>query len=275
MRASRFMLWVSVTLFAAFGLLAVDSTQLLLGRERAGEAMFAPMERLISHGSDVVGNFAATVQEMGQLRTENRVLRAENARLKAENIAAQQIMAENVRLRGLVGFEHARPGHRYVPARVIGHGGDNLLPMLTIDVGSTSGVRRGMAVVAPAGLVGRIVAVGSSWSQVLPMNNPSSSVAAVVSGTAGPATGMVQVEPNRGIALTLVPSSAHLRPGDWVLTSGTGGGFPPNLPIGYVVSTRQQDVALFQTAVLRLAVNIDHVQDILVVTDFVPANVPA
>jgi cell shape-determining protein MreC len=82
------------------------------------------------------------------------------------------------------------------------------------------------------------------------------------------------METGRGLTLSLVPAAVRLQAGAWVLTSGTGGEFPPNVPVGVIISSRQQDVALFQTALVQPAVDVEHVQDALVITDFVPINAP-
>lgn len=267
-------MWAGAMLMAALGLLVLDATQRLEGREQAGDALFVPAQAIVASVADGVGGVASTVNEMGQLRQQNRQLVAENQQLRAQSLEAEQALLENAQLKALLGFEQQHKDHTYQPARVIGYGSNNLLPMLTLDQGATAGIKPGMSVVASGGLLGRVIRVGSHWSHVLPINNPSSSVAVAISGTSGPATGILQMETGQGMTLSLVPAAERLQPGAWVLTSGTGGAFPPNVPVGVIVSSRQQDVALFQTALVQPAVDVDHVQDALVITDFVPINAP-
>ena len=217
---------------------------------------------------------ASTVNEMGNIRQQNHQLVSENQRLQSQNLQAEQALLENAQLKALLGFKQQHNDHTYQPARVIGYGSNNLLPMVTLDQGATAGIKPGMTVVASGGLLGRVLRVGSHWSHVLPIGNPSSSVAVAISGTTGPATGILQMDTGHGLTLSLVPATERLQPGAWVLTSGTGGAFPPNVPVGVIASSSQQDVALFQTALVQPAVDAAHVQDALVITDFVPINVP-
>lgn len=274
-RTTRLVLWAGALFFGALGLLVLDATQRLQGREQAGDVLFVPAQTVVALFADGVTGVAGTVGEIGQLRQENRRLVAQNQDLQARNLQAEQALLENAQLKSLLGFQRQHATHTYQPARVIGYGSNNLLPMVTLDQGGASGIKPGMAVVASGGLLGRVLRVGPRWSHVLPITNPSSSVAVAISGTDGPATGILQTEPDQGLGLSLVPATARLQTGAWVLTSGTGGGFPPNIPVGVIISSRQQDVALFQTALVQPAVDVARVQDVLVMTDFVPINVPA
>jgi len=274
-RVHRFAMWVGLVLIASFGLLILDASQKLQRQQRSAAIVFMPLESLAAQVSDTVGNFATTLAEIGQLRAQNKALREENATLRAQNIEARQVTQENARLRSLLNFRQTHAEHQYLHAHVVGHGSSNLLPMLSIDAGVQAGVKVGMTVIAPGGLVGRVITSTARWANVLPVNNPRSAVAAVISGTAGPATGMLQAEPGKGVLLRFVASDQQLQPGEWVLTSGTGGGYPPNIPIGIIVSAQQQDVALFQTAVIRPTALLDSLQDVLVMLDFQPLDVPS
>jgi rod shape-determining protein MreC len=259
-------------LIATFGLLALDQTQRLNGQEQWGGLLVMPVVEGVSRTLDGAGEVASTMQDMGKLRSENRALKAENARLQAQNAQASQIALENEQLRSLLGFQRAHPQHQYVVGRLIGRGSNNLLPMVTIDVGETMGIKVGMTVVAQGGLVGRIVKVGARWANVLPLINPNSSVAAVVDGTSGPASGIVETEPGKGLALRYVSTSERLPLGAWVLTSGVGGGYPPNVPIGVVSSVVQNSVAMYQTAALKPGADIGSLGDVMVITDFIPID---
>ncbi len=55
--------------------------------------------------------------------------------------------------------------------------------------------------------------------------------------------------------LNLIPQDSTLESGDLVLTSGLGGGYPPNLIIGQVGNVRKSDVDLFQQATVQPVVD--------------------
>ena len=79
-------------------------------------------------------------------------------------------------------------------------------------------------------------------------------------------------EPGVGVVLTDVQATAPLREGDWVVTSGLGGTFPRNLPIGRITQIHQRPVDMFQVAVLEPAADLEHDQSVLVVTGYAQDN---
>ena len=55
-----------------------------------------------------------------------------------------------------------------------------------------------------------------------------------------------------------------------VMTSGLGGNFPPDLIVGRVTQIEQSASELFQEAEVRPAVDFDHLEIVLIITDFEP-----
>src|SRR5579859_1122492 len=148
-------MWAGAMLMAALGLLVLDATQRLQGREQAGDVLFAPAQAIVAILVDGVGGVASTVNDMGTIRQQNYQLLTENQRLQAQNLQAEQALLENAQLKALLGFKQQHADHTYQPARVIGYGSNNLLPMVTLDQGATVGIKPGMTVVASGGLLGR------------------------------------------------------------------------------------------------------------------------
>jgi rod shape-determining protein MreC len=58
-----------------------------------------------------------------------------------------------------------------------------------------------------------------------------------------------------------------------VLTSGLGGGFPADIPIGKVISVQKRDFAVFQQAVIQPSVDYANLEIVLVITNFRPIPV--
>jgi rod shape-determining protein MreC len=66
----------------------------------------------------------------------------------------------------------------------------------------------------------------------------------------------------------LIDPDVDVQPGDLVLTSGLGGSFPADIPVGQVVSVRTRDYELFQQAVIQPAVDFNRLDILLVITNF-------
>jgi rod shape-determining protein MreC len=278
MRLQRLIRWVSILLISAFGLVALDTLQLDRHYQIAGETLLAPFTWAAAViGDDVAGTWQS-ISAIGQLEQENRQLRAENARLAQQNLQLQADGQVNGTLRQLLNYKQAHPEHQYHPAAVIARGTNNLEAMLTIDQGSGDALRLGMAVVDAGGLVGQITRLAPHAAVVTPVDNAGSAVAVYVAVAGGTdktdPSGIVQYEPGSGLLLKFVQATAPLQPGAAVLTSGLGGTFARDLPVGRIGRVQQSPVALFQMALVTPAADLQNDQQVLVVTDFVPQPLP-
>ncbi|HEX4693651.1 rod shape-determining protein MreC [Sphingomonas sp.] len=172
----------------------------------------------------------------------------ENARLKEQIagerqqlIRARAIAYENIRLKKLLAVRE--PGTETVTtARVVSSSAGSTRRFALLYAGLIQGVHAGMPVRAADGLVGRVLEAGPDTARILLLTDPESviPVRRTRDGAPGFATGrgdgVLDVKP---IAL----GNAAFGPGDVLVTSGTGGLFPPNLPVGQVTS-RTRDGAL-------------------------------
>lgn len=166
---------------------------------------------------------------------ENRRLKGELGRLKMENQRLQSELETADRLRLLSAFQSRTPS-RTLAARVIGTGTGASSKVVFVNRGSSSGVMKGMAVVTPDGIVGKIIAAYPIASQVLLVTDPS--FAAGVVSQKHRVHGTLK---GRGYEACLVDYIQNERPvesGEWFYTSGDDGVFPKGLPVGMVTSSR-------------------------------------
>jgi rod shape-determining protein MreC len=156
-----------------------------------------------------------------------------------------------------------------VGAQIIGFDQSAITGYATIDRGGDAGIEDGMPVLATAGLAGRVVSHTRRTSSVLLITHPSSSVNAYILGMVG-ATGVVNGMPDGRLLLRYLPPSERVTPGSVVVTSGLGGAFPRNLPIGRVVQVESREVDMFQQAIVEPLVDIRRLLTVLVARGFVP-----
>ena len=194
--------------------------------------------------------------------------------LSVENLRLQEVERENQRLRELLQFAETRPSFELqggqIIARVIGQNATNFLNVAMIDLGSRHGIKVGMPVVNEQGLVGRISEVTSTTSKILLITDPSSTVNAILQ--ASRLTGVISGTPGSHPVIGFLPQGTEIGVGEVVLTSGMGGAFPKGIHIGQVVEVRQRDVNVFQEAVVRPTVNFGQLEEVMVVTNFDPAE---
>jgi len=218
-----------------------------------------------------VQDFLTAPRDMASLRQRNTELEAEVSELQAQVIQLQQQVGETQVLAALVDFAQANPDNRYRGAAVIGRDPSPFLHYVIINRGSNDGIRRGMPVVTNQGLVGRIDAVIADAARVQLITDPASTVnvrlqnAEVDATLSGSVTG--------DVALDLIPQDATIQAGDLVLTSGLGGGYPPDLIVGQVVNIRTRDFDLFQQATVQPVVDFNRLQIVLIIVNFEPVDI--
>lgn len=229
-----------------------------------------PLQKGISQIVSQVGSLSQTARDLRDLRKRNEELEAENARLLLEIVRLREVEVEAALQRDLLNFAQSYPSFdiqgAHIVGIVIGRDPSNLQRYVTLDVGRKAGVARNMPVVTNRGLVGRISEVGDSWSRVLLITDVSSSVNAITQSTR--ATGLVQGQPDGLPVMRDIPQSDTISVGDTVFTSGLGGNFPRQILIGQITAVERNDYDLYQTAIIQPTVDFDHLEMVLIVTDF-------
>jgi rod shape-determining protein MreC len=215
--------------------------------------------------------FLTAPRDIASLRQRNAELEGEVAELQSQVIQLQQQVGQTQILAALVDFEQANPENRYQPASVIGRDPSPFLHYVIINIGSNDGILRGMPVVTNQGLIGRVEAVIADAARVQLITDPASSVnvrlqnADTEASLVGSVTG--------DVTLQLIPQDINIQEGDLVLTSGLGGGYPPDLIIGQVVSVRSRDFDLFQQATVQPVVDFNRLEIVLVIVNFKPVDI--
>ncbi|MEW6093773.1 MAG: rod shape-determining protein MreC [Chloroflexota bacterium] len=216
-------------------------------------------------------DFLTVPRDVASLRQRNAELEAELASLQTQIIELQQRVTETEILSALVDFARANPEYSYSGAAVIGRDPSPFYRYVIINIGSNDGILPGMPVVTNQGLVGRVDAVIAEAARVQLITDSASAVnvSLPVGGTEAMLIGSVTGD----LSLDMIPKDVAVQPGDVVLTSGLGGGYPPNLLIGQVVSVRNLEYELFQQASVQPNVDFARVQFVLVITNFKPVDI--
>jgi rod shape-determining protein MreC len=216
-------------------------------------------------------DFLTAPRDIASLRQRNTELEAEVAELQAQVIQLQQQVGQTEMLAALVDFERANPENQYQGAVVIGRDPSPFLQYVIINRGSNDGILRGMPVVTNQGLVGRVDAVIADAARVQLITDPAAKVNVHLQNAEEDASLVGSVTGD--LILELIPQDAIVQRGDLVLTSGLGGGYPPNLIVGQVVNPRSRDFDLFQQATVQPVVDFNQLQIVLVIVNFKPVDI--
>ncbi|MSN24420.1 MAG: rod shape-determining protein MreC [Geobacter sp.] len=148
-------------------------------------------------------------------------------------------------------------------AEVVGEDVTPWFRTFILNRGSSSGVREGMAVIAADGIVGQIVKVAASNSRVVLLTDHASGIAATIQRSR--ARGVVKGKSEMLCTLEFTTREEDVKVGDSVISSGIGGVFQKGLPIGEVTMVKRGEYGIFQTVTIRPAVNLAHLEDVLIV----------
>jgi len=166
------------------------------------------------------------VRQNGELKRERKAMLRRMVEAKAINLENLQLKA-TLQLR-----QHARD--TIATGRIVGSSFNSPRRFAILSAGARDGIREGMPVRSPDGLVGRIIDVGQLASRVLLVSDRTSIVPARLLRNGipviaqGRGDGTVEVRP-------LEVGRNPFRPGDLIISSGTGGLYPPLVPVARVV----------------------------------------
>lgn len=209
-------------------------------------------------GAEIQRGFATATS----LRSENERLRSRVQELEAERNRLLEAEATNQRLQELLEFR-ARLPVGSVTASIIANSASSWFQSSLLDRGSVNGVRKGMAVVTPLGVLGQVVSVTKHNAKVLLLTDPNSGVDVLVQRTR--TRGIVSGSLDNGTIMKYVKRTEDVREGDRLLTSGVDGVFPKGLLVGTVTRVEKQQLGLFQLIEVAPAVVPSRVEEVLVV----------
>jgi rod shape-determining protein MreC len=197
------------------------------------------------------------------VRVENAALRQQVADLQVKLQQEHALAVRTEQLQALVDLK-TRAELPTVAAEVIAGNPDPLMRTLTIDRGSTDGVQADMAVIAPGGIVGRIVPpVARRASRVQLLVDSTAAAGALIERTRAGGL-IVGVDANPPLRMDMVSNLADVKPGDSVVASGVDGIFPKGYAIGRVEKT-ERGSGLYLGITVRPGVDFSSLEEVLVV----------
>jgi rod shape-determining protein MreC len=229
-------------------------------------AVISPAQAALSSIARGIGGVAGRYMDLLHVRAENDRLTSENGRLKAELVEAKRAAAESVRYQRLLGLRDAVSAETLV-ARVISIDASPYFRIARIQLDRGEGmVKRGMPVLTPEGVVGRINRVGGDSSDIMLSVDPRSAIDVLLPRTGG--RGILKGKPgDNGYRATieyLTHGGDQAKEGDAVVTSGLGG-FPRDLAIGRVTKVVRSAAGLYQDVEVTPDVDFARLSEVLVV----------
>ncbi len=195
---------------------------------------------------------------------ENERLREEVARFEQALWLERDLVASYRRLSGVLELAERLP-YEPVVAEVIGLDASAWFRTITVNQGTNRGVGLNAPVVAAGGLVGRVISVGPTVSQIQLLTDRDCSVAVLLSRTRmrGIVTGSGEQASPTGLVLNYVSNLEDVAEGDPIVASGIDGIYHKGIAVGRVASVRNRP-RLFKIITVEPAANLDRLEEVFI-----------
>ncbi len=202
--------------------------------ESLGLRLLGPLARGVDSGADGAASVRESFRRRAALVEDNRRLQAELERLRVEVMRLEESDDEARRL--AAALDYGRLSHASLRVADVVYGDfSSWLRTLVVRTGGAH-VALNQAVVAPAGLVGRVILVAGPYAKVQMVIDRSASVSAYLEPSHR--QGIVRGDGNGGLELDFVLQQADVGVGDRVFTAGIDGIYPRGIPVGTVTAVR-------------------------------------
>ncbi len=220
-------------------LLGFSSGNFVLNFKKIGFTVFSSVQAGVHKIVDGVEDTFGAVKELARLKKEYAELTKKLENYEQMRRSNAEIRKENERLLEQLNFTTYLEEKNY-PVQIISRDADNLYAYLTINKGSSSGIKKNMSVIAyqngNSGLVGKVVQVGAFTSIVMPIYNMNCTVSARIQNSRdlGLVTGKGKEELPLSMNYIKKRALEDLHYGDVVVTSGENSNYMRDLPIGTI-----------------------------------------
>ena len=240
------------------------------------QSILSPIEKPILQLGNGIRDNTKVIWNFREVQLQNEDLLKKVDQLTGDNLKLKEQVLAGMRFTELDQGQFRNPTlekYEKVGASVINRNPTTWYRTLTLNRGSKDGVAANDPVVGALGLIGKVVSVSPTTSEVLLILDGEGQVSALVRGSAGNGTfGIVQGTYKRGSRLTpegnlqmLFRREDNVNPGDLVLTAGAGGVYPKDVPIGKVVEIQLDPTGLLKTAFIEPLVNFDTLEEAYIV----------
>jgi rod shape-determining protein MreC len=252
---SRLLLIILIVTSLFLITLDLRGVKILDGVRSGTQNVLSPFQKA---GSTVVSpfrNFVGDVTHLGRTRSQIEKLKADNARLRNQLLQRKSADAELEQLKSVLDLA-GRAGYKVLAARVISQGAStSFTQTITIDAGTTSGVRQNMTVVSGEGLVGVVKESYLNSALIMLATDPDFKVGVRIAGTQQ--IGILSGRGSKRAELQLLDNQKIVKVGDVLLARGSTNNRPfvPGIPVGIISAVDSTAGSIAQTATVMLYPN--------------------
>lgn len=226
-----------------------------------------PFQKISGFCVNSVDNFFSYFINVKTVQSNNELLKEQIDVLNADLRQLADLKSENERLKDLLELKNSDTEHDYVAAQIISKSWNNWENTLTLNIGLDEGIKINDVVTTRTGIVGYVYEVGSNWSKVITVLDPSMSVSSLVkrTGDDGIVQGDYNAKNGQYCKISFIDKESGLSVGDTIETSGAGGIFPAGLYIGKISQLKTVSDGVSRQAVIETGADFNNLSHVMVI----------
>lgn len=235
--------------------------------QKAVYTVFSPVYSAMSRVVVPVRQFFVHLSRADEYEKKIEQLESEITTLKVANKTREDYIEENKRLKELLDLKEGKPEFDTISARVVSYEPDSWYDTVMLDKGTNAGIGIDDIVITPLGLAGKVISVGNNWSKVSTIINTANSVGVKLSrtGDIGVVSGDATLSVDRFCKLEYLSNDKNLIKGDILLSSGLGGLYPADLPVGKVTEIKSDSAGNLEYGIVEPFVDFSALYEVLVI----------
>lgn len=255
---------LTILLILSIVLMVVDHRQnhLQALRQTIGAAVY-PLQIIVDAPFRLWDWIREGASDRNELQLELSRLHAERLLTNARLQRMTALEAENARLRDLL-EARAQVRDEVRVVEIMAVDANPYRHSIVIDIGKREGAYDGQAIVDAAGVIGQVMETGLATSQAMLISDPSHSLPVEVNRN-----GLRTIANGTGefgrLDLPFVTNNADIRPGDLLVTSGLGGGFPAGYPVAVVETVNRIPQEPFADVTATPTASLDQVREVMLI----------
>lgn len=235
--------------------------------ENVADKLVNPIQNGLTYMKNKLHGNSSFFTNINDLKTENEDLKEKNSDLEKKLREFETVKAENQTLKEYLNLTEKYSDYKTVAANVISRDISNYSKTIVINVGSKSGIKEKMTVIAADGLVGYVISVTDSTAKVQTIVDSSSNTSSILSSTRDSVVCKGVLGENSLLKAVYIPTDATVAEGDTIETSGLGGIYPKGIYIGKVTKVINTTNLIDRYALVETAVNYNKLETVLVITN--------
>jgi rod shape-determining protein MreC len=253
---------------SAIALTVTETVSIAPLRDAAG-MLIVPFQNGLNQAGGWLSDVREGFRDVQELSAENEELKEQVERLSEENSILSQNQEELRRLRELYQLDGEYTEYDKIGAEIISRDAGNWYSTFIINKGSDDGIAENMNVISGGGLVGIVTETGKNWASVRTIIDDSSNVSAMTVSTSDTCivSGDLRLQDEGKLSFDQMNTENQITVGEQVVTSNISSRYLPGILIGYVDEVTEDSNHLTKTGYLIPAVDFQHIQEVLVITE--------